>query len=154
MKLDNANSVRIKIMDFLARREHTSKEVYQKLEKRVESLDILEHEIQNLIDEGLIDNRRFAEQYIHSRSNRGYGPVRISQELIRKGIEERIFQSLVESKDWNNLAKIALEKKTKKIIPKETEDILKIKRFLNYRGFDYSHIEKAFRLIECQENEG
>ena len=29
----------------------------------------------------LIDNKRFAEQYIYSRSLRGYGPLRIEQEL-------------------------------------------------------------------------
>ena len=56
-------------MDFLARREHTTKEIYQKLEKRVESLTVLEDEINKLVEEGLIDNERFAEQYIHSRSS-------------------------------------------------------------------------------------
>ena len=59
MKLDNAQSIRIKIMDFLARREHTSKEIFQKMEKKVESSNILREQIQKLIDEGLIDNKRF-----------------------------------------------------------------------------------------------
>tara|TARA_B100001013_G_scaffold95776_1_gene53543 strand:+ start:417 stop:878 length:462 start_codon:yes stop_codon:yes gene_type:complete len=153
MKFDNANSVRIRIMDLLARREHSSKEIYQKLKKKIDYLDILKQEIKKLSDEGLIDNKRFAEQYIHSRSNRGYGPLRIRQELIQKGVDDTICQSLIDSKDWNNLAKLALEKKTGKNIPEEGEKVLKIKRFLNYRGFDYSHIEKAISLVREQEND-
>ena len=153
MKFDNANSVRIRIMDLLARREHSSKEIYQKLKKKTDYLDILKQEIKKLSDEGLIDNKRFAEQYIHSRSNRGYGPLRIRQELVQKGVDDTICQSLIGSKDWNNLAKLALEKKTGKNIPEEGKKVLKIKRFLNYRGFDYSHIEKAISLVKEQEND-
>ena len=153
MKLDNAQSIRIKIMDFLARREHTSKEIFQKMEKKVESLNILREQIQKLIDEGLIDNKRFAEQYIHSRSSKGYGPLRIRQELIKKGVNETISQSLMESQDWSCLAKLVLEKKTGTSIPEERNDILKIKRFLNYRGFNHSQIEEAFSLIRNQEND-
>ena len=153
MKLDNAKSIRIKIMDFLARREHTSKEIFQKMEKKVKLLNILREQIQKLIDEGLIDNKRFAEQYIHSRSSKGYGPLRIRQELIQKGVDETISQNLMGSQDWSYLAKSVLEKKTGTCIPEERNDILKIKRFLNYRGFNHSHIEEAFSLIRNQEND-
>ena len=67
MDLDNSKLIRLKIMDFLARRDHTAKEIFQKLEKRVESLDMLRAEIVKLEQEGLIDNMRFAEQYVYSR---------------------------------------------------------------------------------------
>ena len=153
MKLDNAQSIRIKIMDFLARREHTSREIFQKMEKKVQLLNILREQIQKLENEGLIDNKRFAEQYIHSRSSRGYGPLRIRQELIQKGVDETISQSLMGSQDWSYLAMLVLEKKTGKSIPEEGNEILKIKRFLNYRGFNHSHIEEAFSLIRNQEND-
>ena len=153
MKLNNAKAIRIKIMDYLARREHTSKEIYEKLKKRVEFLDILKEEIEGLIDEGLIDDKRFAEQYIYSRSNKGYGPLRIRQELFRRGVDEKISQSLLEVNDWSNFAKLALDKKTSRNIPEEGKEVLKIKRFLNYRGFDNFHIEEAFKLSKKQEND-
>ena len=35
-------------MDFLSRREHTTKEIFFKLENRVESIDILSTEIKKL----------------------------------------------------------------------------------------------------------
>ena len=153
MKLNNAKSLRIKIMNFLARREHTNKEIYEKLKNRVEDLNLLREEITKLMDEGLIDNKRFAEQYIYSRSTKGFGPLRIEQELNKRGVDQKISQELLNSKDWSNFAKLALQKKKGRNILVDGKDILKIKRFLNYRGFNNFHIEEAFRLIGNQEND-
>ncbi len=153
MKLNNAKSLRIKIMNFLARREHTNKEIYEKLKNRVEDLNLLTEEITKLMDEGLIDNKRFAEQYIYSRSTKGFGPLRIEQELNKRGVDQKISQELLNSKDWSNFAKLALQKKKGSNILVDGKDILKIKRFLNYRGFNNFHIEEAFRLIGNQEND-
>jgi len=131
-------------MDFLSRREHTTKEIFFKLENRVESIDILSAEIKKLEEEGLIDHQRFAEQYIHSRSTKGYGPLRIKQELKQRGVNENIAQPLLNNIDWNSFAIAVLKKKVNHEFPKETKPVLKLKKFLNYRGFDFSQIEQAF----------
>ena len=131
-------------MDFLSRREHTTKEIFFKLENRVESIDILSTEIKKLEEEGLIDHQRFAEQYIHSRSEKGYGPLRIKQELKQRGVNENIAQPLLNNIDWNSFAIAVLKKKVNHEFPKETKPVLKLKKFLNYRGFDFSQIEQAF----------
>ena len=91
-------------MDFLARREHTSKEIFSKLKNRVESVELLKAEIDKLEEEGLIDNKRFAEQYIYSRSLRGYGPLRIKQELKQRGVNENISQPLMNDIDLTSFA--------------------------------------------------
>ena len=148
MKLDDPKSIRIKIMDFLSRREHSKKEIYHKLSYRVSSLELLEQEIEKLIQEGLLDNRRFAEQYVHNRENRGLGPIRIEKELRERGIERTIIEELLSEKNWIELAKKALLKKTRKSLPREKEQILKLKKFLNYRGFSYIDIEGAFKLVD------
>ena len=152
MKLDDPKSIRIKIMDFLSRREHSKKEIYHKLSHRVSSLELLEIEIEKLIQEGLLDNRRFAEQYVHNRENRGLGPIRIEKELRERGIERTIIEELLSEKNWIELAKKALLKKTRKSLPREKEQILKLKKFLNYRGFSYIDIEGAFKLVDGSSN--
>ena len=152
MKLDDPKSIRVKIMDFLSRREHSKKEIYHKLSHRVSSLELLEKEIEKLIQEGLLDNRRFAEQYIHNRENRGLGPIRIEKELRERGIERTIIEELLSEKNWIELAKKALLKKTRKSLPREKEQILKLKKFLNYRGFSYIDIEGAFKLVDGNSN--
>ena len=137
-------------MDFLARREHTTKEIFIKLENRVESVDILSAEIKKLEEEGLIDHQRFAEQYIHSRSEKGYGPLRVKQELKQRGVNENIAQPLLNNIDWNSFAIAVLKKKVNHEFPKETKPVLKLKKFLNYRGFDFSQIEQAVKSLLAQ----
>ncbi|SVE01018.1 uncharacterized protein METZ01_LOCUS453872, partial [marine metagenome] len=123
-----------------------------KLSHRVSSLELLEIEIEKLIQEGLLDNRRFAEQYVHSRENRGLGPIRIEKELRERGVERTIIEELLSEKNWIELAKKALLKKTRKSLPREKEQILKLKKFLNYRGFSYIDIEGAFKLVDGSSN--
>ena len=131
-------------MDFLSRREHTTKEIFFKLENRVDSIDILNAEIKKLEEEGLIDHQRFAEQYIHSRSAKGYGPLRIKQELKQRGVNEDIAQPFLNNIDWTNFAIEVLKKKVNHEFPKETMQVLKLKKFLNFRGFNFTQIEQAF----------
>ena len=92
----------------------------------------------------MIDNKRFAEQYIYSRSLRGYGPLRIEQELKQRGVNEDVSQPLLNDIDWATFAIEVLKKKTAGIFPDETKQILKIKKFMNYRGFNFNQIEEAF----------
>ena len=33
-------------------------------------------------------------------------------------------------------------------LPSEIKDVLKLKRFLNYRGFDFQDIDRAFELLK------
>ena len=135
-------------MDYLARREHSAKEIRRKLSSRIESSDDLEVEIKKLEDEGLLSDERFAESYINSRKRKGFGPLRIKSELRERGVNDSISQNLLNSENWSVLAHASLLKKAGDSFPNERDKILKLKRFLNYRGFDFSDIDKAFSLIK------
>ena len=73
-------------MDFLSRREHSKKELFNKLFKRVNDLELLNQEIDRLANEGLQSDERFSEAYIRSKTQAGYGPIKIKMELTQKGI--------------------------------------------------------------------
>ena len=148
--LEDSKSIRLKIMDFLSRREHSSKEIFKKLSPRVESKELLEEEIEKLKADGLLSDERFAESYFQSRKNRGYGPLRIRNELKQRGVGDLIFYPLSDQIEWSELALEALKKKISGDMPTETKDILKLKRFLNYRGFDFQDIDKAFQIIKSE----
>ena len=64
-------------MDFLSRREHSKKELFNKLFKRVNDLEFLNQEIDRLANEGLQSDERFSEAYIRSKTQAGYGPIKI-----------------------------------------------------------------------------
>ena len=102
--LDEPKTIRLKIMDFLARREYSSKEIYQKMSRRVEYKEMLEDSIDQLVKEGLISDERYAESYFQSRKNRGFGPLRIKNELKQKGVNESLFNEIQEGTDWSVLA--------------------------------------------------
>ena len=152
MKLDNPRDIRKKIMDFLSRREHSKKEIYKKMLDKVNSLEILDEEIKKLEQDGILDDERFAEQYLYSLVKRGLGPLRINKYLQEKGVDSHLINTLLKDLDWQDLAKEVLLKKSKYQIPPKEEDVVKLKKFLNYRGFEYYDIERAFNNLKIDEN--
>ena len=145
--LDEPKEIRLKIMDFLSRREHSSKEIYKKMSGKVVSKEMLLESIEELKRDGLLSDERFAESYLQSRKRRGFGPLRIKSELIQRGIKENLFDSLEKEIDWSSSAFDALKKKVNGEAPQETKEILKLKNFLNYRGFEFQDIDKAFSML-------
>ena len=152
MELDNPRDIRKKIMDFLSRREHSKKEIYKKMLDKVSSLEILDEEIKKLEQDGILDDERFAEQYLYSLVKRGLGPLRINKYLQEKGVDSHLINTLLKDLDWQDLVKEVLLKKSKYQIPPKEEDVIKLKRFLNYRGFEYYDIERAFNNLKIDEN--
>ena len=146
--LDEPKAIRLKIMDFLSRREHSSREILNKMSNRVESKEMLLDSIKELIEDGLLSDERFAESYFQSRKNKGYGPLRIRNELKQRGIGDQLFFTLSNEVNWSKYALEALRKKINGDLPTETKDVLKLKRFLNYRGFDFQDIDRAFELLK------
>ena len=146
--LDEPKAIRLKIMDFLSRREHSSKEIYQKMSRKVDSKEMLLESIEELERDGLLSDERFAESYFQSRKRRGFGPLRIKSELIQRGVKENLFYSLEKEIDWSSNALDALKKKLNGKVPQETKEILKLKNFLNYRGFEFQDIDKAFSMLD------
>ena len=57
-------------MDFLSRREHSKKELFNKLFKRVDNFELLNQEIDKLANEGLQSDERFSEAYIRSKTQK------------------------------------------------------------------------------------
>ena len=79
MDINSSKVIRIKAMDYLGRRDHSKSELFKKMRNKVDSLELLQEELDKLEMEGYINEKRFAEEYIRSRVIRGYGPIRIEQ---------------------------------------------------------------------------
>ena len=115
MELSDPVLIRQKIMDFLSRRDHSRKEIINKLYHRVSSMELFEEELEKLTTEGLLNDKRFAEQYVYSRENKGVGPKRIRNELRERGVQNTIIEQLLAEKDWPEIARKVLLKKTNRI---------------------------------------
>jgi regulatory protein len=143
--------VRRAAMDFLARREHSFQELVGKLNRKFISRDELHSErIQDLIldqvkqlsQENLQSDQRYVESFINGRKSQGKGPLRISQELERKGISADLIEDFLQPDDgfWLELAEQVYIKKFGHQEVADYQDKTKRMRFMQYRGFSYFHI--------------
>ena len=140
--------LRLAGMDLLARREHGSAELKTKLTKRFRKRDcepdLVEQVIQQLIDEGLLSDERFAASRVRQLANRGYGPGRIRNDLRQQRVEHLISDSMEEAfdseVDWEVEATVVYEKKYGGAPIEGDWDARQRERgrrlrFMQYRGF-------------------
>ena len=127
-------------LKMLIRREHSQLELSKKLKlKGFKDTDI-KNSIDLLIEQRYQSDERFSEAFILMRYNQGKGPVIISSELKKRGIENFNLSIF----DWFELAKDVRDKKFGQNIPLDYKTQAKQKRFLKSRGFDFEQINKAF----------
>ncbi len=118
-------------------REHSRVELARKLERRHPS-DIVARVLDGLADQGLQSDERFAEQYVHSRRNKGYGPVRIRAELAERGIAEGIVSRELDgfgNEEWRALMQEVAQRKFGATLPEDRREMARRGRFLASRGF-------------------
>jgi len=93
-----------------------------------------------LIEQKYQSDERFTEAFILMRYNQGKGPVIISSELRKRGIESFDLSIF----DWFELVKEVRKKKFGQNLPSDYKTQAKQKRFLASRGFSFDEINKAF----------
>jgi len=132
-------------MDFLSRREHSRFELIRKLRQKGFESTVIESVLSQLQVDNLLNEQRFVESFVYSRINRGYGPLRIQQELRQRGITgDLLAQALENYDDWTDLACQVRQKRFGET-PKNAQERAKQSRFLYYRGFSGTQIKIALK---------
>ena len=142
-------------MDLLARREHSRLELYQKLKKKRFEPSIINAELDKLSNEDLQSDERFAEAFLRSRIEKGKGPNTILSELLQRGVDELLASNILDSiteGQWCEMAYQTMNKKLGNESELDYDKQLKLMKFLNYRGFTRSQIEKAKDLLTMERN--
>tara|TARA_X000000368_G_scaffold345963_1_gene285215 strand:- start:411 stop:863 length:453 start_codon:yes stop_codon:yes gene_type:complete len=139
------NLIYNKALDLLSRREHSKREIKDKLLKRFDENDQINQVIEKLVLNNLVNNLRFAELYVISRKRKGFGPKKIAYELFTKGISESISQEIIKNEGkWADSAKKVFMKKFKNGPSDNLKESIKQKSFLQNRGFSFKEIESVF----------
>ena len=94
--------------------------------------------------DGLLDDQRFAESYLRSRSRAGFGPTRISSELKQRGVA--ITSNQMHAIDWFELIVEVRSKKFGVALPNDLKGKAKQIQFLSYRGFPKDLIDEVFNI--------
>lgn len=134
----------------LTRREHSSLELRHKLAARGFPDPMIDEALVALAGEGLQSDARFAHQYVHSRVARGYGPVRIRNELRQRGVDDGLADGQLQDDqwDWATLAETARRKRFGGRVPAAWPERAKQARFLQYRGFGSEHMQQLLASNE------
>ena len=129
---------RSKAMSLLARREHSARELSDKLVRKGIDAESASEAITKLTAEGLQSDSRFTENYCRSRTAKGFGPRRIRLELQERGISTELANEYIDASDshWRTLAQQQLQKKFNLLAATDLHQLATMKRFLDYRGFD------------------
>ncbi|MES2204856.1 MAG: regulatory protein RecX [Pseudomonadota bacterium] len=129
--------IRHKAIHLLSLREHSRKELQQKLLLRGYEL----HDVLQVLDEfaekDLQSDERFVEAYTRSRRLKGYGPERIQMELQQRGVTEMLIRAIINEQDesWREAARRVYQKKFGKTEPSTFQEKVKRQQFMRYRGF-------------------
>lgn len=155
-----SRSIRHKLVDLLSRREHSHLELVQKLIQRgFQKSDILPI-LDDLAEKDWQSDLRFAEAYVRYRSQKGFGPERVAQELKEKGVASKLIARFIYGHDrsekdtvidWCVIAKEVYQKKFARDAvhnntqPLEYAELVKRKKYLLYKGFNHEQIEAVIK---------
>lgn len=95
-------------------------------------------------------DNRFAEMYIHVRIQKGFGPLRIRQELRDRGIGDDLISQYLDrpDEDWLRISRQVREKKFGNALPDDMNSKVKQSRFLQQRGFNGELIRKTLEPVQ------
>ena len=138
-----------KALYLLEYRDHTKKELTEKIARTAASREAAEAAAGKMEELGLIDDGSYARRYAKELFERKkYGPLRVRQELRQKGIEPRLIDELLEEYDDPDAFTERIGDILERKYPGWREDE-KIKRrafgALQRMGYSYEHIREGMR---------
>ena len=145
MNDDAYKAIYNKALDIISRREHSQKELSDKLIKKFNIPELVDSVIHNLLEKNLINDCRYSEAYVVARKRKGFGPKKIGYELVSRGINENTASEAIDAEGgWNEAALKAFNKKFKAGIGEDFKEQNKQKVFLQNRGFSFQEIDSVF----------
>jgi regulatory protein len=137
-------AVRAAAVTLLSRRDFATSELHQKLTSRGFDADSVAAVLAALTGERLLDDERYAQNFVSFHARRRQGPVRIAAELRQHGLAaELIAAALASGPDWHALARSTRVAKFGAKPPSSWAERARQARFLQYRGFSSDHIRAA-----------
>lgn len=144
----------------LSMREHSVKELTDKLKAKpvkknhapakLVDVDLVYAVIEELVESLYLSDERFTESYVRSRSNRGFGPVKIRTELNAKGISNILVEEHLKlnAAHWFDHAQAQYHKKYGDSPVSDYNTWSKRARFMQSRGFTMEHIQVSLPRVD------
>jgi regulatory protein len=145
---DNNKKARDIALRYLARRDYSRLELYQRLIRKGVETYCAERVLDVLQDEGYQSDERFTEMYIRSRINGGDGPFKIKISLRAKGICDSLSLAVFDKLkiDWFDRVKAVKSKRFGDLPSNDITETAKQIRYLKNKGFYQDHINAVIEL--------
>jgi regulatory protein len=128
----------------LARRDFASGELAARLHADGYPEEAVAAVVAELTLGRILDDSRFATQYVAYHAERGQGPRRIGMDLAKRGVDPpHIEAALAAGPDWATRARAVRIRRFGLTAPETWAEKAKQGRFLQYRGFSSDHIRSA-----------
>lgn len=147
------DALRGRALAMLTRREHSRAELERKLDRLAETTQVAEV-LDELAERRLQSDDRFAEVFVRSRAERGYGPRAIGADLRGRGLEaEQVAAALAASGyDWAVRAADVRQGRFGRSLPTDPRERARQLRFLQYRGFSAADCARALKCEVPEED--
>lgn len=140
-----------KALSFLAKREYSHHELYQKLLNYSEDTHLITQILNEFKEQNLQSDERFVEFYVRSHAHRGKGPNWIRYQLSQHQLSEHLIEQELDNPElnWHEITCSVLSKKLGSTNINELEFAQKAKlfNFMQNRGFSIDWVNKAFNTV-------
>lgn len=133
---------------YLGNREHSCQELREKLQRKGVAPDIAFMAVDELAEEGLVSDRRYADAFTRSRVARLQGPFKIQAELRNRGISEAMVEEVLAAyqDEWTELAAQWISRRKKGDF--DHAEKARLYRSGTRRGFSHEHMMRALEAVD------
>lgn len=144
------SAARNKALQCLGQREHSHKELRQKLTSAGCEVAMADCVLKSLAEQGYLDDLRYAEALVSKRQRQGYGPRWIKQELQQSGIDSEIQSNVLDpdTRDWQQTAQQVYRKKYGNRPIADAKEKARRVRFMTGKGFSYDHLRNVLGNVD------
>ncbi len=141
-------------MYILAQRDHSKKELYDKLIKNYPE-ELCEEVVDMMVDFGYIDEEKYSAKLYRYYMNKGWGKSKIRFELKRKGLPESLIREReqeYDSEDFiDEIIQLVIKKYYSKLDFSDYQSVQRVTAALARRGYGYEDIKLALTRVKNGE---
>ena len=153
-KSAKTSSTKAKAVNMIASRPLSKKELQKRLIQKGSGEEDAQAAVEWLTDLGAVNDEHYAAALVRHYSQRGYGPMRIRDEMHRRGVPRELWDAALEERsDSREVLDALIQKKCKGDLddPKERKRLCDA---LMRRGFSWGEVKAALgRYTEILEDD-